>query len=711
MFQKLRARIPVALVGLGLIGASAMAWIGWSGAEDGLQKAAFERLSVAAQSRRTSLELIAERLRADTANLANQKSVRDNVADLIEILAKPENAAGIVKVFTSAPPAERAAIDGASSGTMYGLRHSKLHPALLEQLAQGHYEDILLLSAEGQVVYTAKKGQEFGQWLGTPDLAGSGLETLFASLQEIGDKDVAFQDFTASTLADGAPAAFVAVPIVRKSNVAMDRAQEDIRVAYAVIRLAPTLFDRVFGARDGLGETGETFAIGPDQIIRTNAPLAQAPTAGKPAADMGIAESTSKSRIVLHEGKNHLVSETDASLFGTRWKVYAEQTADEALIDVAGMSKRMGLAFFVILVAQVLIGWLVARTIVGPITLLTGALKIMATGQSVEISGMQRSDEIGDIARAVDQIRAFTEAEAVRRAETAETERREREAQRRQMTANLAHEFEERVGTVVKSVATAAGELERSALEMAKLADESKTSSSKVASASNTANHEVQAVAAASEELSASIREVASLSIRSGTIASEAGKHAERTNEIVASLADKASRIQNVVDMIKAIADQTNLLALNATIEAARAGETGKGFAVVASEVKALASQTAKATDEIGAQIGAVGSEVSNAVEAVNSIRGVVADIGHAVISISAAIEEQTAATAEIAKSAMSAAGETSTVTGTINEVSIAIGSTDKAAYDVVGRARALGKEATDLSSSLRQFLDRLLAA
>lgn len=715
MINTLRVRLPVALVGLGLVSATVMGWIGWSGAKKGLEASAINSLSLAAQSRRTALELVADRLRVDTVNLAGHKLIMDSIGDLTEtLLATPERLDESIRFFAAAAtPEERKAQDGASSGSMYGLRHSKMHPVALSVLDQGHYEDILLLDSEGHIVYTALKGAEFGRTIGTPETADTGLDAIYAAMKSAGNRDVTFKDFVSSRLAGGNPVAFIGTPILRRSNVAMDRAQEEVRGGYAVIRLGPSTLDRVLGARHGLGETGQTFAVGPDGLMRTNAPLAGAPTAGKPAAIMGVAgPGTDGAPALRPGGAEHIAAQTEIEFLGAPWRIYADQSTAEALATISDISRLLAIAGLVIIGFQILIGWLVARGIVRPIGALTRALQALAGGDATAtIVGKERHDEIGDIARAVDAIRAYTAAEAERRTEAAEAERIEREAQRRDMTSRLAQEFEDRVGTVVKSVTTAAQDLETSALEMARLAQDSKSSSLTVATASGTASHEVQSVAAASEQLTASIREVSSLTTRSGSIASDADQHAKSTHEIVESLAEKASKIQSVVDMIKAIAEQTNLLALNATIEAARAGEAGKGFAVVASEVKALAGQTAKATEEIAGQINAVSQEVGNAVGAVTSIRSVVTDIGQAVIAISAAIEEQTAATGEIAKSANSAASETATVSETIAKVSDAIISTDAAAGTVVERARTLGREAADLNRSLRQFLDRLLAA
>nr|WP_245430965.1 methyl-accepting chemotaxis protein [Rhodoplanes roseus] len=160
-----------------------------------------------------------------------------------------------------------------------------------------------------------------------------------------------------------------------------------------------------------------------------------------------------------------------------------------------------------------------------------------------------------------------------------------------------------------------------------------------------------------------------------------------------------------MVKLITAIAEQTNLLALNATIEAARAGEAGKGFAVVAQEVKALAAQTGKATGEIGAQIAGMQAATRDSVSAIKEIGGTIGRIAEIASAIAAAVEEQGAATCEVARNIQQASAGTADVARTIGEVSRGAGATEAASEQVRSSAGMLAVEGSKLKDEVRRFL------
>jgi methyl-accepting chemotaxis protein len=166
-----------------------------------------------------------------------------------------------------------------------------------------------------------------------------------------------------------------------------------------------------------------------------------------------------------------------------------------------------------------------------------------------------------------------------------------------------------------------------------------------------------------------------------------------------------------VVGLIQAIAGQTNLLALNATIEAARAGEAGKGFAVVAQEVKLLASQTAKATDEIGTQIKGMQSATQESVSAIKEIGGTIGRISEIAATIAAAVEEQGAATKEIARNVQQAAQGTTQVATNITDVNRGAAETGAASAQVLTSAQSLASESNRLKLEMTKFLETVRAA
>ena len=275
----------------------------------------------------------------------------------------------------------------------------------------------------------------------------------------------------------------------------------------------------------------------------------------------------------------------------------------------------------------------------------------------------------------------------------------------------LAATFEAEAAVILDQVVDQIGALQKEGQEMLAVSDETRGEAEHVSTAADRSNSNVQTVATASDELRASIQDIAAQSTQvTATVSSATGKVREAQNEIQA-LEDAVGNIGAIVTMIQEIAEQTNLLALNATIESARVGELGKGFAVVANEVKSLANQTQEATNKISNTIEDVQGWTSKAVSSISDVNGHITEIEERITSVTAAIEQQDAATREISQSAVYAADDVEQGTQRMARMGQVAGRADQAATGVVGALDTLSSQAANLNDKVAHFLDTVRAS
>src|SRR3977135_3351020 len=359
-----------------------------------------------------------------------------------------------------------------------------------------------------------------------------------------------------------------------------------------------------------------------------------------------------------------------------------------------------------------LIAFFIARGIVGPLSGLTSGMKELAGGNfGVDLPGLDRKDEVGDMAQAVETFKVKAEEKAREEAEVKVKQDLVAAQQRKADMIKLADTFESAVGEIIETVSAASTELEASAGTLTSTAERAQELTTMVAAASEEASTNVQSVASATEQMSSSVNEISRQVQDSARMANEAVDQARETNARVGELSKAAARIGDVVELINTIAGQTNLLALNATIEAARAGEAGRGFAVVASEVKALAEQTAKATGEISQQVTGIQAATQESVSAIKEIGGTIGRMSEISSTIAAAVEEQGTATQEISRNIQQAAQGTTEVSSNITNVQRGASETGSASSQVLSAAQSLSGDSKRLKLEVGKFLNTVRAA
>jgi methyl-accepting chemotaxis protein len=316
----------------------------------------------------------------------------------------------------------------------------------------------------------------------------------------------------------------------------------------------------------------------------------------------------------------------------------------------------------------------IGRAIVRPVRRVRAVLEGLAHGDLTQSAGVAGKDEIGQMAVCLDAAMASIRASICE------------------------------VSGSSDGLASASAQLSKVSAEISGAASSTSAQMADASAASHEVSRHVSTVATGAEEMGVSIHEIARNAADAAGVASGAVREAAAANEKVERLAVSSTEIGNVLKLITSIAEQTNLLALNATIEAARAGEAGKGFAVVANEVKDLAQETAQATEDIRLRVTAIQADTGAAADAIRRMGEVVEEINQYQATIAAAVEEQSATTAEMSRSVAEAATGAEKIAGNIAGVADATTATTHGVAAAEGAATELAQMSQDLRQLVSHF-------
>ncbi|MEH0021249.1 MAG: methyl-accepting chemotaxis protein [Desulfobacter sp.] len=285
------------------------------------------------------------------------------------------------------------------------------------------YYDLFLMNPDGYCFYTVARQSDYQANFENGKYAGSGLGRLFREVRD--SRSYGMADFTPYAPSNNVPAAFIAQPVVNNGNVEM----------VVALQLSLDAINKIMQQREGMGETGETYLVGPDQLMRSDSFLNPAnhsvsasfadPANGRvdtDAARQALAGKEGSEIIIDYNGNAVLSSFTPLNIGNINWALIAEIDESEAFAAVNALKWLIVMISVVSVVVIIGAAFLITRSIARPISMITQGMnesadqvasasgQVSASSQSMAEGASEQAASIEETSSSMEEISSMTQS-------------------------------------------------------------------------------------------------------------------------------------------------------------------------------------------------------------------------------------------------------------------------------------------------------------
>lgn len=311
------------------------------------------------------------------------------------------------------------------NNTAYDKFHTRYHPIFRDIVKQFGFYDLFLIDNDGNIVYSVYKESDFATNLLLGPYSRSGLAQVYKEAQRQNSGFVAMSDFEFYQPSYGAPAAFMATPIYQGTTLVGVMA-----IQVPVDKIDEVMTNKQNWEEDGLGESGETFLVGADELMRSNSrALKQRPeeyfaalaakqeseetidlikqldtavlsqTANSAAVKDAIAGQSARQTVTNYLNKSVISAYAPLDIRGVDWVIVSEIDRAEIFRPIDIFARRVlivatGLVFLITLASL----WL-ARAFLHPVNNLSEGFRRLAKGHKDASVQVLSEDELGQLAK------------------------------------------------------------------------------------------------------------------------------------------------------------------------------------------------------------------------------------------------------------------------------------------------------------------------